>query len=219
MPAKSRRAFLAGSAALAASGTIPALAADTDPILAAIEAHRAAWDALGEAENALDEAETAALRNPAFQGFNPTRLLPRARLCFIRIGEERSPVYANSREEIDAYFDRCDDHFRRMTLREPRSQGERSRCYAELERDAEALARAHDLLGLTPLHKRLDAAAANERKAMNALVTTPASSIAGAAALAAYLHALMFDTGALDTASLPDRAFTALSANLAALVA
>jgi hypothetical protein len=55
--AMNRRAILAGAAALP-TATIPALAAEPDPIFAAIEVHRAAWAALEKGCSRLSDTST-----------------------------------------------------------------------------------------------------------------------------------------------------------------
>lgn len=185
-----RRAVLAGAASI-----IPAVAlapaalavAAPDPIYAAIEQWRECCQAVEDAISAVGRLEQA---QPDFVAWPAM-----GRVDWVTYKGRRASVCRSSHEEIDAYFAdwlaeaEAESDLRRVALLKKR----RARSHADLEANERTRKAKRDACGLTAATDYQDACEATMEAADTRLGETQPTTLAGAAALVAFLQERICD--------------------------
>jgi hypothetical protein len=192
-----RRRLMAGTIASAALVPLPVFGGGgpggvaDDPIFAAIEAHRAAWTAWGDAIHATSELEEA-LSDAGMDGPPEGVVVSQRRKMKYTDAEnghlfewtdEYEPIIVRSHKDIDEHFDSLPCPPANLK----KVAADRGRCHAELEAQEAAIKAAEREFGLPEAQARQEAARTAADDAWGALFAAEPIAITGLAALVRYL--------------------------------
>ncbi|WP_375460010.1 hypothetical protein [uncultured Enterovirga sp.] len=186
----SRRTFLSSTTAVAAVGAVaaPALAAETDPVFALIEAEARAFDFWGDAITTFSRAETALWesewrRGPRALVGHFTPMVRGRDYEPIPLGEQvAEPVYLHDHVAIDRD---CDSDGKAPGADPAKVEARRARLHRELDEDAAQIAAAPEVIREAETEQAKDEAFEQWAEVRDALLAVPPTTASGLLALAA----------------------------------